>query len=88
MFLGVGRSEWLVGDPDFFKSLKLSVEDQSETFEFKKVPADQPVFREFVVTPTESAIRVKSRGRGRRSAIKRHLDFEHVADPKSVSTGS
>ena len=87
VFLGVGRSEWLVGDPDFFKSLKLSVEDQSETFEFKKVPADQPVFREFVVTPTESAIRVKSEGVDGGPLLSGIWIFEHAADPKSVSAG-
>ena len=87
VFLGVGRSEWLVGDPDFFKSLKLSVEDQSETFEFKKVPADQPVFREFVVTPTESAIRVKSEGVDGGPLLSGIWIFEHEADPKSVSAG-
>jgi GH15 family glucan-1,4-alpha-glucosidase len=87
VFLGVGRSEWLVGDPSYFKSLKLSVDGQSETFEFRKVSPSEPIFHEFVVKPSGAAIRVRSEGMDGGPLLSGIWIFENPAEPALVSAG-
>jgi len=62
VFLGIGRPEWLVGDPGHFRAVTLSVEDQSQIVEFGRAQAGLPVLREFTIKPAGTYIRVQAHG--------------------------
>jgi len=87
VFLGVGRPECLVGDPNYFKGIRLSVEGESRTYEFQQDPLNQPVLGEFVVTPSEPAIRVRSEGLNGGPLLSGIWIFEGAAEASRVSTG-
>ncbi len=87
VFLGVGNPTWLVGDPAYFKVVKLSLDDQSQTVDLRSTQPDRPFLRLFEVTPAGSSIRVRSEGLEGGPLLSGIWVFERAPDPSLVATG-
>ena len=95
VFLGIGNPVWLIGDPGYFKAVKLWVEGQSQTADLTRTQSEQPVLCSFVVTASRASIRVRSEGIKGGALLSGIWVFDspHVPsagplDPEAVITGA
>ncbi|MGD0125776.1 MAG: hypothetical protein ABSF46_10475 [Terriglobia bacterium] len=87
VFLGIGRPEWLVGDPGQFRAVTLSVEDQRQIVEFGRAQPDLPILREFTVRPAGTHIRVRALGLEGGPLLSGVWIFDAPADSKQIIAG-
>ena len=87
VYVGIGNPRWLVGNTDYFRIVKLSVDGQSQTVDLHDARPDQPILREFTVTAAGASICVRSDGVAGGPLLSGVWIFDDAADADSVKSG-
>jgi len=87
VYVGIGNPRWLVGNTDYFRVLKLSVDQQSQTVDLRDAPRDQPILREFKVTAAGPSIWVRSNGVAGGPLLSGIWVFDKPSNPDLVMSG-
>ncbi len=87
VYVGIGNPKWLVANTDYFRVVKLSVDDQSQTVELSSVPHDQAILREFTIPRAGANIRVRSEGVAGGPLLSAIWIFDDASDLSSVMSG-